>query len=162
MAASFVVMTLLAGVIGTTLGWFEARRQTVIALANEKTAKESAVAEKAAKEQALKRLTQIEKGYELLSAVFGDLDIRRVKEDNDPLEAVLAKRLVKAGEQLDGESIGDPLVVASLQNQLGRTLDKLGFRKGSYSFVTKGQGGALNSTGSRPSRYAHQQEHPGA
>ena len=59
--------------------------------------------------------------------IFTDLDIRRVKEGTEPLEAVLAERLVKAADQLVGESVGDPLAVASLQNRLGNSLLSLGY-----------------------------------
>jgi hypothetical protein len=80
----------------------------------------------AALETAQQRLTQIEKSNDVLTSIFADLDIRRVKAGNEPLEAVLAKRLVTAAEQLEGEAVGAPLVVAGLQNRLGRTLLILG------------------------------------
>ncbi len=141
-AAGLVLLALMAGVIGTTLGWVEARRQANIAVANEEIAiaekskaEAAAAAEKLATDQTTKRLIQIEKGNKLLAAIFDDLDIRKVKDDIEPLEAVLAKRLVQAGKQLDGESIGDPLVVAALQNQLGRTLLSLGFAKDSIRLL---------------------------
>jgi serine/threonine protein kinase len=80
-----------------------------------------------AKDQALKRLDQVEKSNEILGTVFQDLDIRKIKQGNEPLEAVLAKRLVNAGEQLKGEAVGDPLIEAKLQNILGHSLLSLGF-----------------------------------
>src|SRR5262249_19801557 len=57
---------------------------------------------------------------------FAELDIRRVRAGTEPLEAVLAQRLVRAAEQLEGEAVGDPLVVAGLQRRLGPTLVHLG------------------------------------
>src|SRR5207248_1438554 len=59
--------------------------------------------------------------------IFADLDIEDIKQGDKPLEAVLADRLVKAAEQLEGESVGDPVVVAALQDRLGRSLLSLGF-----------------------------------
>jgi hypothetical protein len=87
----------------------------------------SAVAEKEARAQAQKRLTQLEKISEIITSIFTDLDIREVKAHNDPLEAVLAKRLLKAAEELRGEAIGDPLAVGLLQDRLGSTLVNLGY-----------------------------------
>ena len=75
----------------------------------------AAAAEKEAHGQAQRRLTQIEKGNEIITSIFTELDIRKVKEGTEPLEAVLAERLVKAAGQLEGEAVGDPLVVAGLQ-----------------------------------------------
>jgi serine/threonine protein kinase/Tfp pilus assembly protein PilF len=76
--------------------------------------------------QAEKRLAQIEKGNEIITSIFADLDIRAVKEGREPLEAVLAQRLTKAASELGGEAIGDPLVMAGLQERLGRSLLSLG------------------------------------
>ena len=72
------------------------------------------------------RLAQIEKGTRSSPRIFADLDIRKVKEGTEPLEAVLARRLVKAAEQLEGDSVGDPLTVAKLQSRLGNSLLSLG------------------------------------
>ena len=71
-------------------------------------------------------LAQIEKGNEIITSIFTDLDIRAVKAGTEPLEAVLAQRLVKAAGQLEGEAVGDPLAVAGLQNRLGESLLSLG------------------------------------
>ena len=86
----------------------------------------AAAAEKEARGQAQRRLTQIEKGNEIITSIFTELDIRKVKEGTEPLEAVLAERLVKAAGQLEGEAVGDPLVVAGLQGRLGVSLLSLG------------------------------------
>jgi len=79
-----------------------------------------------ARSQAQKRLAQIEKSNEIITSIFADLDVRKVKEGTEPLEAVLAQRLVKAAADLEGEAVGDPLAVAGLQDRLGRTLLSLG------------------------------------
>jgi serine/threonine protein kinase/tetratricopeptide (TPR) repeat protein len=113
LAVGVVLLAVVGGIMGITWGLLRAER--------------SAATEKAANELTKKRLTQIQKGNEILTGVFTDLDIKQVKQSDQPLEAVLAERLVKAAEQLDGESVGDPLAVAALQEQLGISLQNLGF-----------------------------------
>jgi serine/threonine protein kinase/tetratricopeptide (TPR) repeat protein len=134
LAAAVVVVALVAGTIGTTWGYLRAERARQAAARRaegERLAKLEAQQQKAAAEaataQAQQRLRQIEKGNELLTRIFIDLDIREVKKGAKPLEAVLAERLVKAAEQLAGDSVGDPLIVAMLQDRLGGSLLSLGF-----------------------------------
>ncbi len=157
-AASLVLFALLAGMAGTTWGLVEARKQEAEAkrqeglardeaqakeqaraaeAAQRHAAEQAATAEKAAHEQAQKRLQQIEKGNDIITSIFTDLDIRKVKQGTEPLEAVLAKRLVRAAEQLEGESVGDPLAVAQLQNRLGRSLISLGYPREAIGLFAK-------------------------
>jgi eukaryotic-like serine/threonine-protein kinase len=96
-----------------------------------------AAAKREALEQAQKRLGQIEKGNEILTSIFSDLDVRKIKEGTEPLEAVLAKRLVKAAEQLEGETVGDPVAVAHLQKRLGHTLLGLGCPQDAIQLLVK-------------------------
>jgi tetratricopeptide (TPR) repeat protein len=103
----------------------EAARAEGEARAKQK-AVDAAEAAKRAHAQAQRRLAQVEKGNEVLVSIFADLDIRKVKEGTEPLEAVLAGRLVKAARQLEGEAVGDLLMVAGLQERLGLTLMNLG------------------------------------
>ncbi len=134
LAASLVLLALIVGMTGTIFGLFRANlfaEQQQLAKIEAETqtalAKKAAVDEKAANEQSQARLTQIEKGNEVLTSIFDDLNIGKVKEGTEPLEAVLANRLIVAAGQLDGESVGDPLVVAGLQNKLGAALVNLGY-----------------------------------
>jgi serine/threonine protein kinase/tetratricopeptide (TPR) repeat protein len=138
-SAALLVLALLAGIVGTTLGMYEARAQQVLAKAAERReseraageqrarqqAQESAENERLAKEQTQRRLTQIEAGSELLFSVFADLDIRQAR-DGEPLEQVLARRLVQAGEKIDEQAVGDASVVATLCHRLGTSLLSLG------------------------------------
>ena len=119
LAASLVLLALVAGIVGTTLGMLDAQA----AQAREARRAEG---ERAAKDEAIRRQGQLEKGNEILSAIFADLDTLAVKEGKEPLEAVLAKRLVAAAGQLEGQAIGDPLAVATLQARLGKALYSLG------------------------------------
>jgi hypothetical protein len=132
-AVSLVVLALILGVIGTTWGMLEARRRAegerlakLDAQDAQRKEAERAEEERKAKHLAQQRLAQIEKSNDILTSIFTDLDIRQVKAGTEPLEAILAKRLVNAAEQLEGEAVGDPLVVAGLQDRLGQTLLSLG------------------------------------
>jgi serine/threonine protein kinase len=126
LAASLIILALAGGVVGTTIGFFRAEFARQLAQTNEQKALDAAEDEKKANDQAQKRLRQIEKGNEILAAVFTDLDPRTVEKAGKQLQAILGERLVKAGEQLEGEAVGDPLVVATMQDHLGRSLVNLG------------------------------------
>ncbi len=114
-ATGIVFGTLIAGIIGTGWGLMAANRAWT---AEAKRAVESA-----------KRLTQVEKGNTILTGVFRDLDIRDVRDGDEPLEAILARRLINAGDQLDVDAIGVPDTVAMMKDQLGNSLVTLGFAK---------------------------------
>ncbi len=138
--AAALALLLVAGTAVSSWQAVRATRAEAVALAakeaeaeraeGERQAKQEALAaaaaERQANEQAQRRLNQIEKGNEIITSIFTDLDIRKVKEGTEPLEAVLAQRLVKAAGQLEGEAVGDPLAVAGLQNRLGESLLSLG------------------------------------
>jgi serine/threonine protein kinase/tetratricopeptide (TPR) repeat protein len=113
LAVVVVLIALVGGIIGTSWGLVRADR--------------SARAEKAANETTKKRLEQVEKGNEIIAAIFTDLNIDAVKEGDRPLEAVLAERLVAAADRLEGDSAGEPLAVAAMQERLGTSLKSLGF-----------------------------------
>lgn len=151
LAASLVTLALIAGIVGTTIGLVRARKaaeaERLAQMAAEQRRQEAeaqrvkaeraADNEQRARVQAQQRLAQIEKSNAILAAIFDDLDIRKVKQGNDPLEAVLAKHLVRAAKQLEGESVGDPLMVAAMQDKLGRTLGELGFFDDAISLLEK-------------------------
>jgi tRNA A-37 threonylcarbamoyl transferase component Bud32 len=115
-AASAVAVVLLIGITGTTIGLFEANR---------------------ANEQAQTRLAQVEKGNEILLSIFTDLNVRNIKKGPEPLEAVLAPRLVAAARQLEGEAVGEPLHVAELQDRLGLSVLNLGEARAATALFDK-------------------------
>ncbi|QEL20791.1 hypothetical protein PX52LOC_07909 [Limnoglobus roseus] len=78
----------------------------------EKNARQAESTASAANELSGKRLRQIEKNFGVLSSIFAGLNVRKIEENYQPLETSLAGRLVKAAQELDGEAIGDRLVVA--------------------------------------------------
>ena len=89
-------------------------------------AKQAAAKEKAANAQAQKRLTQIEKANDILGSIFENLDQKEIARAERPLQAILVEKLDKTVEQLEGESIGDPLDVGVMQNTFGQSLLGLG------------------------------------
>jgi hypothetical protein len=90
-AASLVLSALVVGIIWPTMGLFEAHRQ---------------------RREAEKRLTQIEKANETLGSVFTDLDPTNDEKDAKPLRERLGERLDQATAWIEGEAMGDPLMVA--------------------------------------------------
>ena len=144
LAGSLVLLALVIGFIGTTYGLFRAnyfaeeqRLAKIEAETQTELALKAAAAEKSANDQSKTRLRQIEKGNEVLTSIFADLDIRRVNEGTEKLQVVLAKRLVQAANQLEEESVGDPLVVARLQFRLGTSLLALGFAQDALHLLQK-------------------------
>jgi len=99
-AAALVLLALVFGVVGTTVGLFEARRQQRIA--DEE------------RHQAEKRLAQVTKMNDILGSIFKDLDPKNAQKDGKPLSAVLGERLDRATAEIEGEATGDPLAVARM------------------------------------------------
>ena len=96
------------------------------AQAQKANADKAAAAEKAANAAVQQRLQQIEKVNALLGSIFENLDPKEIAKNERPLQAILAEQLDKAVAQLEGEAIGDPLVVAAMQNKFGLSLLGLG------------------------------------
>src|SRR5262249_23543914 len=105
LAAAIIFLLLVGGIVGTTVGLVQAGQ---------------------AKDTAEKRLAQIEKGVDVLGSLFDDLDPFAEEKEGRPLRAILGERLDQAAAALEGEAVGDPLVVARLQERLGRTYLGLG------------------------------------
>jgi non-specific serine/threonine protein kinase/serine/threonine-protein kinase len=93
-------------------------------LANEKTA--LAEAESKAKAEAVQRSQQLQRGNELLTAVFQDLDPNSEEKDGRPVRVILGDRLALAADMLLGDAIGDTVVVAQMQSVLSVCLNGLG------------------------------------
>ena len=143
-AAALVLLALVAGVAGTTVGLLEARRQS----ANAQKQEQLAVAEAAAKEQARqaeaqerqkaeKRLAQVTKMNEILGSIFHNLNPANAANDGKPLSAVLGERLDRATVEIEGEATGDTLAVAQMQMTLGRSQLGLGYPKKALALFEK-------------------------
>jgi eukaryotic-like serine/threonine-protein kinase len=125
-AAGLVLLALLAGVIGTTIGLVKARDQAQIAR-TERDAKETARQEEAAQRALAEvRLSKLETGVEILGKVLGDIDPAAEKRGGDPVQVAIGKQLTRAADELKGDAVGDRLVVARLQGILGRSLVGVG------------------------------------
>jgi serine/threonine protein kinase/tetratricopeptide (TPR) repeat protein len=119
LATSLCFLLLLVGVAGTTWGLVRADRALRAEGARAKS-------ERRANAQAQKGLQQLAKGNEILAALFRDLDPHAEEKEGRPLRAILGDRLDQAAADLNEDTIGDPLVVAQLQERLGRTYQALG------------------------------------
>jgi eukaryotic-like serine/threonine-protein kinase len=134
LAAGLVLVALVAGITGTTIGMAQARRSAQAerdakqdALTDKANALAAAQAENKANQQAQKRLTQIEKANDILGSIFADLDPKAEEKEGKPLRVIIGERLDQATAALDAEAVGDPLVTAKLQNTLGQTQLALGY-----------------------------------
>jgi serine/threonine protein kinase/tetratricopeptide (TPR) repeat protein len=166
LAGCLVLFVLVGGIIGTTLGLVQAEgaRQDAVAaqqaeanraegekkarleadqaanaerLAREK-ADQAATRERLEKEKAEKRLKQIEKGIGILASVFENLNPHALLDrETVPLRLLLGKNLGEAVRQLDGDAVGEPVVVARLQTWLGRSLWELGYYDQAEPVLTK-------------------------
>ncbi len=111
-SAMLLLLLLVAGIIGTTIGLLRVQK--------------AGEGERAAKEMAMKRLAQIERGVDILGSIFEDLDPRAEEREGRPLRVILGERLDRAAAELEGEAVADHMVVAKLQDRLGRTYLALG------------------------------------
>jgi hypothetical protein len=84
------------------------------------------LAERQAKEQAQRRLAQIEKGVELFAGLLRGVNPRNEELGGPPLYEQLRQRAIKAADELVGEAVGDPEAVARIQTLLGHSLYELG------------------------------------
>ncbi|MFM2095520.1 MAG: hypothetical protein RIS70_2644 [Planctomycetota bacterium] len=82
--------------------------------------------ERRAKEEAERNLGFARKGNEILGSVFTSLDPNAKYETIAALRNALKMNLTKAIAELDSNSVGDPLDVASMQRTLGASLLGLG------------------------------------
>jgi hypothetical protein len=83
-------------------------------------------AARSAEQQAQKRLRQVEKVNDILGSIFENLDPNEIARADRPLQAILVEKLDRAVTELQGESIGDSMVVANMQEKLGVSLVGLG------------------------------------
>ncbi len=144
LAMGVILMLLIGGVAANRWEAVRAIRAEGVAREAEEIASERANREQIAKQQAqeaqaqaVRRLSQIRKGNAILTSIFEDLNVYTIRNGTEPLEAVLAKRLVKAAGELEGETVGDPLAVAALQENLGETLLSLGYPKEAIPLLIK-------------------------
>jgi eukaryotic-like serine/threonine-protein kinase len=157
-AASLVFTTLLIGIVGTTFGYLEAKRQETLASeraegerlakldaqAQEKFAVDAAAAEKVAKlmavtkqQEAEKNLAFAQKGNDILGSIFTGLDPKANYTTVAEMRKALRENLNKAVQELEGSALGDPLTVAAMQNKLGQSFYGLGDAKSAVLVLEK-------------------------
>jgi serine/threonine protein kinase len=105
LAAGLLVLALVVGMIGTSIGLVRANQ---------------------AERRARERLAQVQKAHDLLNSIFTSLNPHEIAQADEPLQAILARKLEAAADQLEGETIGDPAVVSDLQRTLAKSLVNLG------------------------------------
>jgi tetratricopeptide (TPR) repeat protein len=115
-AAALVLLALVAGIVGTTLGLIEAVRQRGLAEA---------------------RLGQKNKANEILLSVFNNLATQGTDKEALPLAARLGQRLDVATSALEGEATDDPYGVARMQDALGRAQLSLGYPEKAVALFAK-------------------------
>lgn len=142
-AASMVLLALVLGVIGTSWQAYraavalsgetkqreiaerrqeeanKARRAAVEAAARERTAKQ---AEEKKRGEAETNLQYSREGNKILSSIFAGIDPRKEIANDGDLRKQLLENLQTAITKLEGSAIGDPLVVAEMQEDLAHAL----------------------------------------
>jgi serine/threonine protein kinase len=109
LAVLLVLLALIGGVIGTTWGMIHA-------------------------EQARR---DAEAAQETLASIIQGIDPLAADNAGVSLGVLLGRRLAEASQQLDGEAVGDPLVVARLQHVLGAALQELGHLEQAETVLVK-------------------------
>jgi serine/threonine protein kinase/tetratricopeptide (TPR) repeat protein len=125
-AAALLFLSLVGGIVGTTMGMFAARdaeAREARRAEGEKSAKLQAAANY---EQAKRNLAFAKKGNQILGSVFQSLDPMTIADRKRPLQDVLREHLQHAVREVDGAALGDPLEVADVQTTLGASLNGLG------------------------------------
>jgi serine/threonine protein kinase/tetratricopeptide (TPR) repeat protein len=146
-AASLVLVALLAGIIGTSVGLVQAnasakkerdandvaqaaKTEAEIAAKSEEAAKveaqNAAIREKGANEKTRRSLAQLEKGVEQFAGLLKGINPREEELGGPTVYEQLRQRAEKAADALDADAFADPLATARLQMIFGDTLRGLG------------------------------------
>ena len=134
-AFCLVGLALIMGLVGTSWGWKSANDANELANLRleqvkqaQKNEADRAAGERQAKLRVEKQLVQIRKSNDILREIFDDLNISKIQKGDEPLEAVLAKRLVKAAGQLNEEVAGGRIEdLVKMELDLAAALRSLGF-----------------------------------
>jgi non-specific serine/threonine protein kinase/serine/threonine-protein kinase len=125
MAAAIALLLVAGAAVSTWQAVRATRAERAARLAQEAEA-QRAEGEKEARQQAQKRLAQIERGVELFADLLTGINPKAEENEGEPLYEQLRQKAERAATELDGEVVGDPLTVARLQSILGNTLRELG------------------------------------
>jgi tetratricopeptide (TPR) repeat protein len=125
LAASLVLLALIGGVIGTTIGLIRSNQAETEARTQAQKARQAAEAERLAKVAAEDRRRQAEAVADWLQALFTDLHPRQEAEHEVDLKQRLVARLVMTAAKLE-QADSEPLTRARLQCALAETWLGLG------------------------------------
>jgi serine/threonine protein kinase/tetratricopeptide (TPR) repeat protein len=142
-AGALLVLSLLGGVAGTSIGLLLANERRIEADEARMLEKTRADEESKAKREALlasenarqakniaeARLTQVESGIRLIGSIFERSDPFASGNDDKSLQLMIGTRLDHIANQLRQNTIGDNLTVARLEIILGKALDNLGYER---------------------------------
>jgi serine/threonine protein kinase/tetratricopeptide (TPR) repeat protein len=135
-AAGLVALSLLGGLAGTAAGLVRAQRaredearQRLAAEAQGAEASRSAEQERDAKLLAERRLAQLRRMNEILSALFTDLNPKIGAVSAEALHQRMGTRLAQAADLLDAEAIGDPESGVMLLGRIAEAQRMLGFQE---------------------------------
>ena len=157
-AASLVLLALVGGIVGTTLGLVEAqaagadRRRRV----RRRRSRQAEAASGAGREAA----DQIEKANEILGSIFKDLDPENAEKEGKPLSALLGERLDQATAADRGGGDRRPAGRGADADDPGRVAARPGLRREGDRPVHQGPRHLHRQARPRPPRHAHEHEQP--
>ena len=135
---------LVAGIAGTTIGFYkenEARAFADTKAEDARIARDLAVNAKIAadnsKTQAENRLKQLTKVNTILGTIFENLHPHKNLNSGKQLADLLVRNLDQAAQQLEGDPIGAPDVIASLQTKIGNCYHGFGLNKKAIPLLEK-------------------------
>ncbi len=153
-AAGVVLLVLVAGIIGTSIGLVRAEFQRGLAIKARNAETARAEGERLAKLDADQKRRDAEtnlgyakKANELLGSVFENLSPTQNYGTVSELRNALKANLSRAIQDLEGTAIGDPLAVAEMQMTLGESLLGLGAANQAIPLFLKARETRTNNLG---------------
>jgi eukaryotic-like serine/threonine-protein kinase len=136
-AASLVLVALLAGMAGTTWGLVEANRARLAERDRADGERDAKLDADQKRRDAETNLGYAKKGNEILGSVFQKLNPKQDYSTVAELREALKANLTQAVRDLEGTAIGDPLAVAEMQNTLGLSLLGMGAAEQAIALFAK-------------------------
>lgn len=130
----FAVLTLVGGLLVVGYGWARINRLVdaetrarLDSAAERQKAMAALTREQALADKIRVQLERIDKRNEILTSIFTDLDRARSGVSQEPIKAVLSKRLLSVAAKIDEQELGDPSAAAELRHNLGVSLRNCGY-----------------------------------
>jgi serine/threonine protein kinase len=144
LAAALMLVLLIGGIVGTTLGLLRALDAEALARAHaaEETKarqqeSEARQQESTARQEEAAQRKQAEAVVDLLESVFQDLDPRRAERDGVDLKTQLIEKLDEAGKLLEERYSGEPMTRARLRKALAAAQAGIGSSKKAVELLEK-------------------------